>query len=135
MKKELLLSKFPCEGPKRNFVVPKLLSPNVIKVIFFSFSILFARLKGDLNELIKGAEAIEKLQDGSKILFLESCTHHAIDDDIARVKIPNLLKKKTQKKKNYFLQKNFVFHGNNFIEKKDSPQWSKKFKFRDRIKI
>ena len=43
--------------------------------------------------------------------------------------------KKTQKKKNYFLQKNFVFHGNNFIEKKDSPQWSKKFKLRDRIKI
>ena len=63
-----------------------------------SFSILFARLKGDLKEFIKGAEAIENLKDGSKVLFLESCTHHAIEDDIARVKIPNLLKKKTQKK-------------------------------------
>ena len=62
-----------------------------------SFSILFARLKGDLNEFIKGANAINNLKDGSKILFLESCTHHAIDDDIARVKIPKLLKNKTKK--------------------------------------
>ncbi len=62
-----------------------------------SFSILFARLKGDLSEFIKGANAIKNLKDGSKILFLESCTHHAIDDDIARVKIPKLLKKSTNK--------------------------------------
>lgn len=62
-----------------------------------SFSILFARLKGNLSEFIEGANAIEKLKDGSKILFLESCTHHAIDDDIARVKIPRLLKQKTGK--------------------------------------
>lgn len=62
-----------------------------------SFSILFARLKGDLSEFIKGSNAIESLKDGSKVLFLESCTHHAIDDDIARVKIPKLLKQKTQK--------------------------------------
>ena len=53
-----------------------------------SFSILFARLKGNLSEFIEGANAIKNLKDGSKILFLESCTHHAIDDDIARVKIP-----------------------------------------------
>ena len=50
-----------------------------------------------MNEFIKGANAIESLKDGSKILFLESCTHHAIDDDIARVKIPRLLKQKTGK--------------------------------------
>lgn len=62
-----------------------------------SFSILFARLKGDLHEFRNGANAIERLKDGSKILFLESCTHHAIDDDIARVKIPKLLNKKTGK--------------------------------------
>lgn len=63
-----------------------------------SFSILFARLKGDLQAFIQGANAIAKLQDGDKVLILESCTHHAIDDDIGRVKIPNLLKKKTGKK-------------------------------------
>lgn len=62
-----------------------------------SFSILFARLKGDLNEFMKGSKAIENLKDNSKVLFLESCTHHAIEDDIARVKIPKLLKQKTQK--------------------------------------
>lgn len=62
-----------------------------------SFSILFARLKGDLNAFIKGAKAIDQLQDGDKVLILESCTHHAIEDDIGRVKIPKLLKMKTGK--------------------------------------
>lgn len=62
-----------------------------------SFSILFARLKGDLDAFSQGAKAIEKLQDGDRVLILESCTHHAIEDDIGRVKIPNLLRKKTGK--------------------------------------
>ena len=62
-----------------------------------SFSILFARLKGDLRAFINGAKAIDELRDGDKVLILESCTHHAIEDDIGRVKIPNLLKKKTGK--------------------------------------
>lgn len=62
-----------------------------------SFSILFARLKGDLKEFIKGANAIENLKDGDRVLILESCTHHAIEDDIGRVKIPNLLRQKTEK--------------------------------------
>ncbi len=56
-----------------------------------SFSILFARFKGELNEFVKGALAIEKLKTGSKILICESCTHHAIGDDIGRVKIPRWL--------------------------------------------
>ena len=67
-----------------------------------SFSILFARLKGDLDEFIKGAKAIENLKDGDMVLILESCTHHAIEDDIGRVKIPNLLRKK--------IGKNLVIH-------------------------
>ena len=62
-----------------------------------SFSILFARLKGDLDAFIEGAQAIENLKDGDRVLILESCTHHAIEDDIGRVKIPNLLRKKTGK--------------------------------------
>ena len=62
-----------------------------------SFSILFARLKGDLNAFIQGAKAIDTLKDGDKVLILESCTHHAIEDDIGKVKIPNLLRKKTGK--------------------------------------
>ena len=70
--------------------------PESIKLT--SFSILFARLKGDISAFVKGASAIDKLQDGDRVLILESCTHHAIEDDIGRVKIPNLLKKKTGKK-------------------------------------
>ncbi|MEI8377469.1 MAG: [FeFe] hydrogenase H-cluster maturation GTPase HydF [bacterium] len=56
-----------------------------------SFSILFARFKGELNEFVRGATAIEKLKPGDKVLICESCTHHAIGDDIGRVKIPRWL--------------------------------------------
>ena len=62
-----------------------------------SFSILFARLKGDLQAFVDGAGAIENLKDSDRVLILESCTHHAIEDDIGRVKIPALLRKKTGK--------------------------------------
>lgn len=53
-----------------------------------SFSILFARLKGDLTAFVKGALAIEHLKAGDKVLVCESCTHHQIGDDIGTVKIP-----------------------------------------------
>ncbi len=56
-----------------------------------SFSILFARLKGELREFIKGTMAIDSLKSGHKVLICESCTHHAIGDDIGRVKIPRWL--------------------------------------------
>lgn len=63
-----------------------------------SFSILFARFKGDLNEFVKGALAIENLKSNDKILICESCTHHDIGDDIGRVKIPRWLTQYTGKK-------------------------------------
>lgn len=63
-----------------------------------SFSIIFARMKGDLKAFYNGAKEIDNLNDGDKILICESCTHHQIEDDIARVKIPKLLRKKTGKK-------------------------------------
>lgn len=53
-----------------------------------SFSILFARLKGDLTTMAVNTLAIEKLQPGAKVLIAEACTHHPIADDIGRVKIP-----------------------------------------------
>lgn len=62
-----------------------------------SFSILFARNKGDLNELVKGAKAIDKLQSGDKILISEGCTHHRQSDDIGTVKIPRWLRQYTGK--------------------------------------
>ncbi len=63
-----------------------------------SFSILFARYKGDLIELIKGVKAVEKLQDGDKVLISEGCTHHRQADDIGRVKIPRWIRQITGKK-------------------------------------
>ncbi|MFH0702178.1 MAG: [FeFe] hydrogenase H-cluster maturation GTPase HydF [bacterium] len=60
--------------------------PKDVKIT--SFSILFARFKGDLNEFVKGTEAIKTLKPHDKILICESCTHHPIGDDIGRVKIP-----------------------------------------------
>jgi [FeFe] hydrogenase H-cluster maturation GTPase HydF len=56
-----------------------------------SFSILFARFKGDLAEFVRGAMAIERLESDSRVLIAEACTHHPIGDDIGRVKIPRWL--------------------------------------------
>lgn len=62
-----------------------------------SFSLLMAKIKGDICDFVKGAEAIENLEDNDKVLILESCAHHTLDDDIARVKIPDLLRRYTGK--------------------------------------
>ena len=56
-----------------------------------SFSILFARIQGDLNEMVRGAMAIDKLKTGDKILIAEACSHHPIGEDIGTVKIPRWL--------------------------------------------
>ncbi len=56
-----------------------------------SFSILFARYKGDLTEYIAGTRAIDKLKPGDNVLIAEACTHHPIADDIGSVKIPRWL--------------------------------------------
>ncbi|WP_026896125.1 [FeFe] hydrogenase H-cluster maturation GTPase HydF [Clostridiisalibacter paucivorans] len=73
--------------------------PNNISLT--SFSILFARYKGDLNAFIEGIHTLEELKEGSKILISESCTHNHSHEDIGRVKIPNGLER--------HLRKNFDF--------------------------
>lgn len=78
-------------------VVDKMVTETPADIKCTTFSILMARFKGDLQKMTAGAEMIDKLQDGDKILIAESCTHHAVEDDIGRVKIPNWLQKKTQK--------------------------------------
>ena len=60
-----------------------------------SFSILFARQKGDLSELTIGAQSVSKLKNGDKILIVEACTHYRTHEDIGTVKIPNMLLKYT----------------------------------------
>ena len=57
-----------------------------------SFSILFARQKGDLDAYVKGLDAIDHLHDGDRILVAELCSHHPIGEDIGRVKIPRWLR-------------------------------------------
>ena len=62
-----------------------------------SFSILFARHKGDLNKLVAGAAAITHLEDGDRVLIAEGCTHHKQTDDIGTVKIPRWIRQLTGK--------------------------------------
>lgn len=64
------------------------------RVPLTSFSIIMARSKGDLKTLYTGAKRINDLKSGDKVLIAEACTHHQLKGDIAREKIPMLLKKK-----------------------------------------
>lgn len=59
-----------------------------------SFSVLFAKLKGDINSYIKGVNAFKNIDEKSKILIAECCSHAPVEEDIGTVKIPNMLRKK-----------------------------------------
>ena len=71
-----------------NKIVPK-------DILLTSFSILFARYKGNLETAVRGAKALDNLKDGDKILISEGCTHHRQCGDIGTVKLPAWLKKHT----------------------------------------
>ncbi len=82
-------------------------------ILMTSFSILFARHKGDLMQLVKGgAKAIEALKDGDKVLVSEGCTHHRQSDDIGTVKIPRWLRQITGKELTF----DYVSGGVSFTE-------------------
>lgn len=70
-------------------------------ILLTSFSILFARYKGDLKETVKGVKTLENLKDNDTILISEGCTHHRQCDDIGTVKIPKWITKYTNKKINF----------------------------------
>ncbi|MBF0484728.1 MAG: [FeFe] hydrogenase H-cluster maturation GTPase HydF [Candidatus Omnitrophica bacterium] len=76
-------------------VVQKMVADTPANIKCTTFSILFARFKGELKELVKGARIIDKLKDGDKVLIAEACSHHAVEDDIGRVKIPRWLRQYT----------------------------------------
>jgi [FeFe] hydrogenase H-cluster maturation GTPase HydF len=59
-----------------------------------SFSILFARHRGDLSQYLEGIKALDALKPGDRVLIAEACTHHPIEDDIGRVKIPRWLEQR-----------------------------------------
>ncbi|MCX7842093.1 MAG: [FeFe] hydrogenase H-cluster maturation GTPase HydF [Clostridia bacterium] len=77
-----------------------------------SFSILFARHKGNLAELVKGARAVETLQDGDRVLIAEACTHHRQADDIGTVKIPRWLRQRTGKQLDFHFSRGMSFPDN-----------------------
>lgn len=79
---------------KVNKIVPK-------DIPLTSFSILFARYKGDLETVIEGAAALDNLKDGDTVLISEGCTHHRQCGDIGTVKLPNWVKNYTKKALNF----------------------------------
>jgi len=76
-------------------VVVRMISDIPPRLRCTTFSILFARIKGDLWKLAAGAAAIDDLTDGDRVLIAESCSHHPVEDDIGRVKIPRWLREYT----------------------------------------
>ena len=70
-------------------------------IMLTSFSILFARYKGELEELVRGAQALSSLKDGDKVLISEGCTHHRQCGDIGTVKIPAWIEKFTNVQPEY----------------------------------
>lgn len=73
-------------------VVLKMVADTPDEVPCTTFSILMARMKGDLARLAEGAAALDRLRPGDRILIAESCSHHALEDDIGRVKIPRWIR-------------------------------------------
>lgn len=73
-------------------VVMKMVADTPPDIPCTTFSILFSRLKGDMQTMARGAAAIDSLRHGDKILIAEACSHHAAADDIGRVKIPRWLR-------------------------------------------
>ncbi|ABX42449.1 [FeFe] hydrogenase H-cluster maturation GTPase HydF [Lachnoclostridium phytofermentans] len=66
-------------------------------ILLTSFSILFARYKGDLDTLVAGVKTLDSLKDGDKVLISEGCTHHRQCNDIGSVKLPNWIHNYTGK--------------------------------------
>lgn len=76
-------------------VVLKMVADTPADIKCTTFSTLFARYKGDLGTAVLGARKIDELKAGDKVLIAEACTHHALEDDIGRVKIPRWLRQYT----------------------------------------
>lgn len=77
-----------------------------------SFSILFARYKGNLEELVKGAKALKNLKEDSKVLIAEACTHHRQCNDIGSVKIPKWIEEYTGAKPKFYFSSGNEFPNN-----------------------
>ena len=81
-------------------------------IMLTSFSILFARYKGNLAQAVEGAAALETIQNGDKILISEGCTHHRQCDDIGTVKLPLWIESYTGKKPEFVFTSGTGFERN-----------------------
>ncbi|HHY82961.1 MAG TPA: [FeFe] hydrogenase H-cluster maturation GTPase HydF [Clostridiales bacterium] len=82
-------------------VFEKVSAETPMDIFLTSFSILFARYKGNLDIAVKGVKALESLKDGDTVLISEGCTHHRQCDDIGTVKLPRWIKEYTHKRINF----------------------------------
>jgi [FeFe] hydrogenase H-cluster maturation GTPase HydF len=73
-------------------VVARVVADTPTNIPLTTFSILFARFKGELNALARGAGVLNRLKPGDRILIAEGCSHHPLEDDIGRIKIPRWLR-------------------------------------------
>lgn len=94
---------------KVNKIVPK-------EILLTSFSILFARYKGSLKILVKGAEKLENLKDGDKVLISEGCTHHRQCGDIGTEKIPAWIKNFTNSTPEFYFTSGGEFFDENKLK-------------------
>lgn len=78
-------------------VVDRMVAETPASIRCTTFSILLARMKGDLPAMVRAVRVIDDLRDGDRILIGEACSHHALEDDIGRQKIPRWLREKTGK--------------------------------------
>ena len=81
-------------------------------ILLTSFSILFARMKGNLKTVVEGVKTIDELSDGDTVLISEGCTHHRQCDDIGTVKLPKWLGEYTGKKLNFEFTSGIGFEDN-----------------------
>ena len=75
-------------------VFPLVYQKKPVESALTSFSVLMAAYKGDIRAFVAGAEAIDRLHEGSRVLIAEACAHAPLEEDIGRVKIPNMLRKR-----------------------------------------
>ena len=89
------------------------------ELLLTSFSILFARYKGDISVFLEGAKKLEGLSENAKILISESCTHNHSHEDIGRYKIPKLMETKLGKKFNFEFKMGHDFPNDDSLDSYD----------------
>ena len=90
-------------------VFKKVAAETPADILLTSFSILFARYKGNLQTAVQGVTALDSLEDGDKILIGEGCTHHRQCDDIGTVKLPRWIKEYTGKNPEFIFTSGMEF--------------------------